>query len=288
MNFLVFSESEWGRPLPADDERAVHVREVLRAKPGQALRVAMLERGMGEAVCRFGPGGGLELEFPDPAALRPAPPPLPLTVLLGHPRPPVMQRLLKDLNASGAARVFVAAAELGEKSYLQSRLWRDDGAGRPACRRFLEQGAQQGGQAFLCQTRRFYSLNRAVDALHPAAEAAVAALGQGEAWPADRPAPYGDPPAGAQIRLRFDLGPGLAPLLDLAAAWAREWRGGASPPAGGVVAAVGPERGWTERERDLLDGRGFVGCGLGDRILRTETACNLAVGVLAMALDRGR
>lgn len=36
--------------------------------------------------------------------------------------------------------------------------------------------------------------------------------------------------------------------------------------------AIGSERGWSDRERDILTGSGFQLCSLGKRILRTETA----------------
>lgn len=40
-----------------------------------------------------------------------------------------------------------------------------------------------------------------------------------------------------------------------------------------VVLAVGPERGWSAGERDLLRAQGFGCVHLGGRVLRTETAC---------------
>ncbi len=47
-----------------------------------------------------------------------------------------------------------------------------------------------------------------------------------------------------------------------------------------VVLAVGPERGWTDRERGILEGTGFTLIQLGKRILRTETACSVGVGLV--------
>lgn len=49
------------------------------------------------------------------------------------------------------------------------------------------------------------------------------------------------------------------------------------------VLAIGPERGWSERERRLFIGSGYSPMLLGCRILRTETA---AVAGCAMALSR--
>ena len=47
-----------------------------------------------------------------------------------------------------------------------------------------------------------------------------------------------------------------------------------------VVLALGPERGWSDRERNLLRDAGFVLRHLGSRILRQETACIAALGIL--------
>jgi len=48
--------------------------------------------------------------------------------------------------------------------------------------------------------------------------------------------------------------------------------------------AIGPERGWSARERDLLRARGFELVHLGPRVLRTETACVAAVAVVKSRL----
>ena len=52
------------------------------------------------------------------------------------------------------------------------------------------------------------------------------------------------------------------------------------PLADGTVLAVGPEGGWSPRDRDLLLEAGFSGLRLGPRILRTETAGIAAISAL--------
>ncbi len=47
-----------------------------------------------------------------------------------------------------------------------------------------------------------------------------------------------------------------------------------------VILAVGSERGWTARERDILRDSGFQMAHLGNRVLRTETACIAAASIL--------
>jgi 16S rRNA (uracil1498-N3)-methyltransferase len=56
------------------------------------------------------------------------------------------------------------------------------------------------------------------------------------------------------------------------------------PPAAGVTLAVGGERGWTAGERTLLRAHGFAFVHLGDRVLRTETACIAAISLLRAKL----
>lgn len=47
-----------------------------------------------------------------------------------------------------------------------------------------------------------------------------------------------------------------------------------------IVAAIGSERGWTERERDFLETKGFTLCSMGIRVLRTETATTVASSII--------
>lgn len=47
-----------------------------------------------------------------------------------------------------------------------------------------------------------------------------------------------------------------------------------------AILAIGPERGWTDKERELLIAHGFTLTRLGRRILRTETACTVGVGLI--------
>ena len=48
-----------------------------------------------------------------------------------------------------------------------------------------------------------------------------------------------------------------------------------------VCAAIGSERGWTDRERTQLEGEGFIRAGMGERIMRTETAATAAAAIIS-------
>jgi len=54
----------------------------------------------------------------------------------------------------------------------------------------------------------------------------------------------------------------------------------AAPQADTVVVAIGPEGGWSPRDREQLQAAGFAGLRLGPRILRTETAGLAAIAAL--------
>lgn len=61
-------------------------------------------------------------------------------------------------------------------------------------------------------------------------------------------------------------------------------------PAAGTAAgrpclAVGPEGGWTDYERRMLQARGFVLFSLGSRTLRTDTACVALISVLGFLME---
>lgn len=52
-----------------------------------------------------------------------------------------------------------------------------------------------------------------------------------------------------------------------------------------VVIAIGSERGWSEQEREQMESAGFTRLSLGERALRTETACVAAVSLAAQGLS---
>ena len=66
----------------------------------------------------------------------------------------------------------------------------------------------------------------------------------------------------------------LDPVGDLALATL------AAPVAHSVAIAIGPEGGWSPRDREILRAAGFTGLRLGPRILRTETAGLAAIAAL--------
>jgi len=60
-----------------------------------------------------------------------------------------------------------------------------------------------------------------------------------------------------------------------------------TPFAEQAVLAVGPERGWSSREREIFRTAGFVLAHMGPRVLKTETACVAGLAFLISRLKGG-
>ncbi|NNM54649.1 MAG: 16S rRNA (uracil(1498)-N(3))-methyltransferase [Spirochaetales bacterium] len=230
MNLLLFDPGEWENPLPLSDPRSLHIINILKTSPGERLAAGVVGGLKGTILLQGKDQNGLK--FADPCFTEVPPPPLKLTFLIGTPRPPTAQRLLRDLTTLGAQRLVFTATRLGEKSYLTSKLWHED------WKKALLEGAMQAKATYLPQIERYMSLKQALENL------------------------------GAESGLKFAFdGSGSSPL--------------ATYPDQPTFLALGPERGWTDQERQLFLDSGWQILTMGNRVLRTETACTAAaIGIL--------
>ncbi len=213
-------------------------------------------------------GGRYSLEFDprgEPACLPP------VCLILGHPRPIVLRRLLRDLTAIGPGGIVVTHTDLGEKSYYESNLWAD-------VRTPLLDGAAQGGTTLVPSVRKAGSLAEATAAADSVVAEAASGASPGHREPR-RLVLHADGAAVARSTVHADGAAVAVPAADddrPQAPPAIAEALGAPDPGTPVVLAVGSERGWTPREIDALAGLGFVAATLGDRVLRTETAALVA------------
>src|SRR5437867_13280677 len=103
MNLILLEERDrrTGSRFRLDGDRARHVREVLRAEPGRALRVGLLEGPLGTAEVVSLGESSVEIE----CAFEAAPPPRPpLDLVLAIPRPKSLRKLLPEVAAPGLDR----------------------------------------------------------------------------------------------------------------------------------------------------------------------------------------
>ena len=152
MNRIILEENECEPHgghvnLHGDDRRTKHIRTVLKARPGDRLRVGRLNGLAGAATILSDDENGVVL---DARLDGPAPEPW-LDLILAMPRPKVMHRLWADLAAVGFARIFVVNAAKVEKYYFDNH-WLDEATWRP----LLIEGLEQAGATRLpdVQVRR--------------------------------------------------------------------------------------------------------------------------------------
>lgn len=117
------------------DRRLEHLRQVLGAKVGDALRVGEID-GLS--------GTGLIRELDDKQAIlsvqldQPPPEKLPLRLVLALPRPKMLRRIVRTAAELGVAELHLINSYRVEKSY-----WQSPALARPTMRDYLLQGLEQ-------------------------------------------------------------------------------------------------------------------------------------------------
>jgi 16S rRNA (uracil1498-N3)-methyltransferase len=95
----------------------------------------------------------------------------PLTILLGFPRPIQANRILKDLSSLGVSRIVLSGTDLGEKSYMESGFFKDEG-----WKDALVEGAEQSATTLLPEVEWDYTIARSLKRLADAGESDLVAL----------------------------------------------------------------------------------------------------------------
>ena len=174
-------------------------------------------------------------------------PPRPrVDLLLAVPRPKVLNRLWAQLAAMGVGRIILTNAEKVERPYFDTHVLAE-----AHYRPLLIEGLQQARDTRL----PVVSIHRRFRVL---VEDELAALSD------------------ARVRLVADPS-GRGSIRDAAQE---------TPPAARVLAAIGPEGGWNTFELSLLNAHGFTTVGLGERTLRSDTACLALLALIHDALRR--
>lgn len=166
----------------------------------------------------------------------------PLKMIIGFPRPIQLKRLLRDVAALGVSQVHLTGTELGEKSYMQSNLVEHGTAYK-----MLVDGTVQAGGTCVPDLFLHKTLNECLSALE-------------------------NESSKNELKLCLDnINPSGSLMKVLLAQKLK-------PES--IIAAIGSERGWTNSERLLLEKSGYIRCGMGKRIMRTETAATVSASII--------
>ena len=261
MNIILFDPEEIGKPLPRRDERTIHLLKVLHKKAGDSFDAGILGGNLGSGYIdsvKFDGSVTYSLNLKEDPPER-----CPIRLAVGFPRPIQIRRLLRDCSNLGLEAVDVIGTELGEKSYRDTKLFIDGGA-----REALIEGAVQARDTRLPVLSVYSNLGDW--------------LAQ-RSW--ERPLPKDGnfnssfsektiKPAWGVYDKNALQRPLLIALDNVRPEGSLSLLSAMGQP---VVLAVGSERGWSDREREKLEEAGFLRLSMGERAMRTETACVAAV-----------
>lgn len=246
MNMILFNEYPNLGFIPLSDDRAKHIVEILKLKVGDEFRMGIVNESEGKAKIESINSNGVKISY---QALS-IPQLYPVTLLCAQVRPICMKRILREAVSLGVGQIILTGSDTGEKSYLSSNLYKTD-----EYKEYLLDGAMQSCHAGLPQV--FFT--KTVDgALNTLREIGI----------------KDDDINGARdcSLIILDNVVGAVPLSQ-------------SAIKKSAVLAIGPERGWSQRERNLFISNGFSPMLLGSRVLRTETACSAGVAVLLSRMN---
>ncbi len=118
MNLLLVEPGEVdGDRVTVGGRRATHLRDVLGVTAGSRVRAGVIGGAVGSAEVLADDGATVALRL---SLTEPAPPPLPVEVVLAVPRPKVLTRTIEALAAFAVDRIALTNAWRVDKSYLSS------------------------------------------------------------------------------------------------------------------------------------------------------------------------
>lgn len=135
VNLILLEPDELAVPLPRTDPRARHILEVLRRQVGETFDVGLVNGPRGKATLTGLDAGSLHLAFTWGA---PPPPPDPISLIVGLPRPQTARDILRDATTLGLGAIHFVRTGKSDPSYAQSTLWSSG-----EWRRHLVAGAEQ-------------------------------------------------------------------------------------------------------------------------------------------------
>lgn len=256
MNICLFTQEEICRPLSMSDERAEHLLRILHKKEGDSFRAGIINGQAGTAVITAidhasstdsNPLGFIHFSFAPESDGKPL---HPLVMIIGFPRPIQLKRLLRDMAGLGVCQVHLVGTELGEKSYLKSDL-----ATTQAGTKMLLDGTVQAASTHVPLLVRHDSLLDCIQGLESDA------LLHGE----------------SSLCMGLD---NVKPEQSLS----RFLLNNDKKKPSLYIAAIGSERGWTDNERECLSDHGFALLGMGQRVLRTETAATVCASIVLSSM----
>jgi len=121
MNMILLQPSEIDEAGYAvlSDDRARHIRRILKAETGKSLRIGLLNGPLGTGTVEAAETEAVKLHCVFEQSVPPRPS---VDLMLAMPRPKVMKRLWPQLAALGVDRIVLIRAEKVERYYFDSHV----------------------------------------------------------------------------------------------------------------------------------------------------------------------
>lgn len=242
MNILLIESFYKTYTLRRDDPRAEHILKILKMGVGDTLFMGVEQGPIFKAkITCINPNKELTLTFIEDSYQTP-PPPFPITLILGLPRPQTARKILQQASTLGVQGFIFFQADKGDPHYIKSKLWTTN-----EWQRHIRAGAEQAFSTYIPRVEHFNSLEEVLQQrVYPSP---LLALDVYESTESISKVPLPQQYSSQSIQL-----------------------------------ALGPEAGWSARERTLLKTHQSTLVHLGTRVLRQETACISAFSAIACRL----
>ena len=166
MNIILFENIP--KYISHTDDRAIHIRKILKLKEGDSFRAGILDGPTGEVRITAADEKGYTMEWLE---LEPPADLYPLTLLTGFVRPISAKRILREAASLGVKRLVFSVTDTGERSYLSASLWKSG-----EYREYLKNGLQTAGATVIPRVELHGGVHEAVSASLEAAENPVCLL----------------------------------------------------------------------------------------------------------------
>ena len=135
VNIILFNAEEINSPFPRNDERVVHILNVLRRQTGDSTDVGLVNGPRGKATLTSVSEDVVDFSF---QWLQEPPDLFPVDLIVGLSRPQTCRKILQEATSLGVGRIFFVNTDRGEDSYAKSKLWATD-----QWKRLVREGVQQ-------------------------------------------------------------------------------------------------------------------------------------------------
>lgn len=242
MNIVLFDKTEITSPLSLNDNRAKHITQILHKKEGEFFDAGIIGEKAGKAKITKIDETQISFDFIEETDGKPL---YPLSMIIGFPRPIQLKRLFRDMAGLGIESIYLTGTELGEKSYMQSNI-----VEKGTAYNLLKEGSVQAKSTHIPELILHTNLTDCVENIlktYYSKKVIFIALDN--------------------VQSKISLTDFLNNIEDNLS----EYK---------IFAAIGSERGWTDKEREFLVQKGFTLCSMGTRVLRTETASTVAASII--------